>query len=83
MNSRTTNTRVSDSNTIRRGARRLSTLTAVCATALLLTAGVASAGLVLEVQPSNYDTGTKKWALTDGGSLAPDYFLCPDWAQQF
>lgn len=43
MNSRTTNTSVSDSNTIRRGSRRLSTLTAACATALLLGVGVASA----------------------------------------
>jgi|GEM_PF-3000957 len=78
MNSRTTNTRVSDSNTIRRGSRRLSTLTAACATALLLTAGVASAGLVLELNPANYNTGTRQWTIS-AGSMATDYFQCASW----
>ena len=57
----------------------LAAKTAASVAALCFGAGIATAGLVFEVQPSNYDAGTKHWDLTPGGSLAPDYFQCPDW----
>ncbi len=59
--------------------QRLAAGTAASVTALLFGAGIATAGLVFEVQPSNYNAGTKHWDLTPGGSLAPDYFQSADW----
>ena len=58
--------------------QRLAAGTAASVTALLFGAGIATAGLVFEVQPSNYNAGTKHWDLTPGGSLAPDYFQSAD-----
>jgi hypothetical protein len=50
-----------------------STAGALFAAALSLLGGVASAGLVLEVKPAEYDTGTQQWPIATG-AMAGDYF---------
>lgn len=52
--------------------------TAVAAV-LSLCSGIASAGLVLEVKPSDYDTAALKWPIA-AGTMKDDYFACAPWA---
>jgi hypothetical protein len=69
-----------DSNPSRRRPCRLAAkaCTSVAA-ALLLGIDMATAGLVLEVKPSEYNTGTLQWPIA-AGSMAGDYFACAPWA---
>ncbi len=52
---------------------------ALGAAALLLSAGALRAGLVLEVKPADYNTGTLQWPIASG-SMAGDYFACAPWS---
>ncbi|MEI7954839.1 MAG: hypothetical protein WCJ66_06700 [Verrucomicrobiota bacterium] len=56
----------------------LAAKTAASVAALCFGAGIAAAGLVLEMKPGDYDAGTKHWSFSTG-SLAPDYFQSADW----
>ena len=56
----------------------LATRTAATVATLLLSAGIASAGLVLEVKPTDYDTTSQQWPIANG-NMAGDYFACAPW----
>lgn len=53
--------------------RFMSKVGALFAAALTLCGGMASAGLVLEVKPADYDTVSMQWPIT-AGTMATDYF---------
>ena len=53
--------------------RFMSKVGALFAAALTLCGGLASAGLVLEVKPADYDTVSMQWPIT-AGTMATDYF---------
>jgi hypothetical protein len=78
--------RLPASNPARRGSRSFTAKAgSMFVAALSLWGGVASAGLVLEVKPADYDAANLKWPIASGSILAgggagSDYFACAPWA---